>query len=106
MIHLKVPADFLHLLLENCIRLERGVEANGALILAGGLIEVEVNAGIVDLFLDHVPFGEVEQVLRRNGKKKVNIFFSLLLIVQHESAHLKPTHFLENVDHGIKLNRK
>ena len=103
-VDLQVPAHLLHLPLQNRVGLQGRVEANRPLILARGLVEVEIDAGVVDLLLDPVPFGEVEEVLGRNGKKKVDVFFSLLLIVQHKRAQLKAANLLEDVDDGIELH--
>lgn len=106
MVDLQVPAHLLYMPLQHSVGLQGRVEANRPLILARGLIEVEIDAGVIDLLLDPVPLGEVEQVLGRNGKKKVDVFFSLLLVVQHKRAELKAAHLLEDVDDRIKLNRE
>lgn len=106
MVDLEVPAYLFHWLLQPIIYPKGGVESDGPLIFAGGLIKVEIYAGIVDFFLDAVPFGEVEQVLRRNGKKEVDVFLSLLFIIEHKRPHLQPTNRLQDVHDRIKLNRK
>ena len=106
MVDLQVPAHLLYMPLQHSVGLQGRVEANRSLILARGLVEVEIDAGVVDLLLDPVPLGEVEQVLGRNGKKKVDVFLSLFFIVQHKRAQLKAAHLLEDVDDRIKLHRE
>lgn len=106
MIDLQVSTHFLYLLLQHFIRLERTVEPNRAVILAGGFVQEEINASVVYLFLDLIPFGEVEQVLSRNSQKKVYVSLASVFIVKQEGTEMKSTNVLEDVNHCIKLHRK
>lgn len=106
MVDLQVPAHLLYMPLQHSVGLQGRVEANRSVIFARGLVEVEIDAGVVDLLLDPVPLGEVEQVLRRSREEEVDVFLSLFFIVQHKRTQLKAAHLLEDVDDRIKLHRE
>ena len=66
------------------VGLELGVELDGPLILGRGVVDVEIEEGVVDLLLDPVLVGHAQQVLCIDGQEEVNFALLDLLVVEDE----------------------
>ena len=73
------------------------VDFQGPAVVTGGIVEVEVNEGIVDLFFYLVFGGHLQPVLHTQIEEEEYFFILEILVVEHEGPHFETADPLQSI---------
>jgi hypothetical protein len=85
------------------VRLELGVESDWAVILSGGVVEVVIERGEVDLFLYSILIRHAQEILGVHGEEEIDRPLGQLLVIEKETAHIEPAELLQDEHYCIVL---
>ena len=85
------------------VGLELGVESNWAVILSGGVVEVVIERGEINLFLYSILIRHPQEVLGVHREEEIDRPLGQLLVVEKETAHIEPAELLQDEHDCIVL---
>lgn len=82
------------------------MEFEGAVVFAGGVVQEEVDAGVVDFLFYAETGSDAEAVGGAEVEEEEDAPVLDLLVVEHELAHSEAAYLLQCIDYRVVLQRK